>query len=153
MSWSQMSEFCYWSYLFQCARDQPTWHVGRWQWSCARCAGTGRGASWGRWRPSDAWQVGRRVRREGRLGLVTLLALATRHTWCAHAGTQGSLCTRRQVIDGPRQVLETCAGRAEVETTNLVYKGKMKIWSFITSENVACVFWNKLYFFLHSQTY
>lgn len=107
VSTSQMSEFCYWSrVLFQCVRDRPTWHVGGWQRSCAGCAGAGGGASWRRRRPSDAWQVGRRVRGEGRLGLVALLALAARHTWRAHAGTQGAFCTCRQVIDGPWQVLK-----------------------------------------------
>lgn len=104
-------------------RDQPTWHVGGWQWSCAGCAGAGRGASWGRWRPSDARQVGWRVRRERRLSLVTLLALAARHTRRAHTRTQSTLCTGRQVIDGPWQVLKTPDRKRSTNTVYLRKKG------------------------------
>lgn len=102
-----------------CTRDQPTWDVGRWQRSCAGCARTGRGASWGGWRPADAWQVGRRVWREGRLSLVTLFPLAARHTWCAHTGTEGTLCTCGQVVNRPWQVLQTHI-RAEVESQQCI---------------------------------
>lgn len=118
---------CYWSYVsFQLVRDRPTWHVGRWQRSCAGRAGAGRGASWGRWRPSDAWQVGRGVRGEGRLSRVALLTLAARHTWRAHARTQGALSTCGQVIDGPWQVLKTHTGRAKAESTDNKNKPKKK---------------------------
>lgn len=131
MSSSHLSELRY----CLCARDQPTWHVGRWQRSCAGCAGTGGGASWGRWRPSDARQVGRRVRREGRLCLVTLLALAARHTWRAHARTQGALCTCGQVIDGPWQVLKTQTERGGQESTNMVYEALVHFDNFINRLN------------------
>lgn len=97
-----------------------TWHVGRRQRSSSGRAGAGRRAGWRRRRPSDAWQVGRRVGREGGLSLVTLLALAARHTRRAHPGTQGALGACRQVINGPGQVLKTHT-RAERVSPDAVY--------------------------------
>lgn len=90
-----------------CMIDQPTWHGGGRERPCAGGAGAGRRPSWGGRGSTDAWQVGRGVRREGRLSRVALLALAARHTWSAHARTQSTFCARRQVVNGPWEILET----------------------------------------------
>lgn len=83
-----------------------TWDSSRGQWAGAR----GGDAGWrthGRGRgPADAWQVGGRVWREGRLGRVALLALTAGHSGSADAGAQCPLGPGGQVIDGARQVLQ-----------------------------------------------
>lgn len=47
------------------------------------------------------------MRGEGRLGRVALLALTAGDSGGADAGAQGSFCTGGQVIDRPRQVLQS----------------------------------------------